>query len=120
MMTMPVCMLSVIDLVFKSTHEHAVSRQLTHVHAAQFPHLRRYAVLLDQRLLHAHTQRHYRGKGSLHSITERRVSELIPVLGSQPACDANHKLGGRLPLLSARPAATPATLKRAAANFAAL
>jgi len=55
MMTMPVCMLSVTDLVFKSTHEHAVSRQLTHVHAAQFPHLRRYAVLLDQRLLHAHT-----------------------------------------------------------------
>jgi len=119
---MPVCMLSVIDLVFKSTHEHAVSRQLTHVHAAQFPHLRRYAVLLDQRLLHAHTHSGTTdtGKGSLQSITERKVPELIPVLGSQPAGDANHKPGGRLPLLSARPAATPATLKRAAGNFAAL
>jgi len=29
----------------------------------------------------------------------------------------SHKLGGRLPLLSARPAVTPATLKRAATNF---
>jgi len=47
-------------------------------------------------------------------IIERRVPELIPVLGS----DVSHKPGGRLPLLSARPAATPATLKRAATNFA--
>jgi len=39
---------------------------------------------------------------------------LILVLGSQPAVDVNHKPGGRLPLLSARPAVTPATLKRAA------
>jgi len=45
--------------------------------------------------------------------------ELIPVLGSQPADDVSHKPGGRLPLLSARPAVTPATLKRAATNFAA-
>jgi len=57
-------------------------------------------------------------KGSPYSITERRVPELIPVLGSQPAGDVNHKPGGRLPLLSARPAVTLATLKRAAANFA--
>ena len=49
----------------------------------------------------------------------RRVPELIPVLGSQPAGDVSHKPGGRLPLLSARPAVTPATLKRAATNFAA-
>ena len=56
---------------------------------------------------------------SLHGITERRVPELIPVLGSQPAGDVSHKPGGRLPLLSARPAVTPATLKRAAINFAA-
>jgi len=48
-----------------------------------------------------------------------RVQELIPVLGSQPAGDVNHKPGGRLPLLSARPAFTLATLKRAATNFAA-
>jgi len=45
--------------------------------------------------------------------------ELIPVLGSQPAGDVNHKPGGRMPLPSARPAVTPATLKRAATNFAA-
>ena len=58
-------------------------------------------------------------KGSPYSITERRVPELIPVLGSQPANGVNHKPGGRLPLLSARPAVAPATLKRAATNFAA-
>ena len=58
-------------------------------------------------------------KGSPYSITERRVRELIPVLGSQPAGDVNHKPDGRLQLLSARPAVTPATLKKAATNFAA-
>ena len=58
-------------------------------------------------------------KGSPYSITERRVPELIPVLGSQPAGYVSHKPGGRLPLLSARPAVTLATLKRAATNFAA-
>ena len=60
-----------------------------------------------------------KSKGSPYSITELRVPELIPVLGSQPAGDVSHKPGGRLPLLSARPAVTPATLKRAATNFAA-
>ena len=60
-----------------------------------------------------------KGKSSLYSITERRVRELIAVLGSQPAGDVSHKPGGRLPLVSARPAVTPATLKRAATNFAA-
>ena len=44
---------------------------------------------------------------------------MIPVLARQPAGDASHKPGGRLPLLSARPTVTPATLKRAATNFAA-
>ena len=58
-------------------------------------------------------------KGSRYSITERRVPELIPVLGSQPAGDVSHKPGGRLPLHSARPAVTLATIKRAATNFAA-
>jgi len=58
-------------------------------------------------------------KGSPYSITERRVLELIAVLGSQPAGDVCHKPGGRLPLLSARPAVTPANLKTAATNFAA-
>jgi len=31
-----------------------------------------------------------KGKGSPYSITERRVPELIPVLGSQPARDVSH------------------------------
>jgi len=45
--------------------------------------------------------------------------ELILVLGRQPADDVSHKPAGRLPILSARPAVTLATLKRAATNFAA-
>jgi len=62
---------------------------------------------------------HVKVKVAQYSITESRVSELTPVLGSQPAGDVNHKPDGRLPLLSARPAVTPETLKRAATNFAA-
>ena len=58
-------------------------------------------------------------KDSPYSTAERRVPELIPVLGSQPGGDVSHKPGGRLPLLSAMPAVTRATLKRAATNFAA-
>ena len=58
-------------------------------------------------------------KGSPHSITERRVPELIPVLGSQPAGDVSHKPDDRLPLLSVRPAVTLATLKKAVTNSAA-
>ena len=58
-------------------------------------------------------------KGSPYSITERGVPELIPVLGSQPAGDVSHEPGGRLALLSARPAIISATLQRAATNFAA-
>ena len=60
-----------------------------------------------------------KGKGSPYSITECGVPELIPVLCSQPAGDVSHKPGGRLPLLSAKPAVTTATLNRAATNFAA-
>jgi len=60
-----------------------------------------------------------KGKGRPYSITERRVPELIPVLGCQPAGDVSHKPRGWLPLLSARPAVTPATLNRAPTNFAA-
>jgi len=60
-----------------------------------------------------------KGKGSLYSIIKQRVPELIPVLGSQPAGDVNHKPDSRLPLLSARPAVTSATLKRGATSFAA-
>jgi len=60
-----------------------------------------------------------KGEGSPYTITERRVPQLIPVLGSQPAGDVSHKPGGRLPLLSAKPAVIPETLKRAATSFAA-
>ena len=67
----------------------------------------------------AHLLFSLKGKGRPYSITERRVPELMPVLGSQPAGDVSHKPGGTLPLLSAKPAVTPATLKRAATNFAA-
>ena len=31
-------------------------------------------------------------------VTERRVPQLIPVRGSQPACNVSHKPGSRLPL----------------------
>jgi len=59
--------------------------------------------------------------GVFYKIDRSRIliksPELIPVLGSQPAGDVSHKPGGRLPLLSARPAVTPATLKRAATSF---
>ena len=60
-----------------------------------------------------------KGKGSRYSTAECRVPELIPVLCSHPAGDVSHKPGGRLPLLSARPAVTLATLKTAVTNFAA-
>jgi len=62
---------------------------------------------------------HYIKKDGSNLITECRVPELIPVLGSQPAGDVSHKPGGRLPLLSVRPAVALATLKRAATSFAA-
>ena len=55
-----------------------------------------------------------KGKGSPYSITERRVPELIPVLGSQPSGDVHNS---RLPLVSARPAVTLATPKRAATSL---
>jgi len=69
--------------------------------------------------LNALVERSVKGKGRPYSITKRRVREPIPVLGSQPAGDVSHKPGGRVPLLSARRAVTPATLKRAATSFAA-
>ena len=59
------------------------------------------------------------GKDSPYSTAKRRVPELIFVIGIQPAGDVSHKPGGRLPLLSARPAVTLATIKRAATNVAA-
>ena len=58
-------------------------------------------------------------KASPYAIAERRVPELIPVLGSQPASDVSHKPGGRLSQLSVRPVVTPATVKKGDTNFAA-
>ena len=60
-----------------------------------------------------------KSKASPYLITERRVPELISVLGSQPAGDVSDRRGGRLPLLSAKPAVTLATLKKVATSFAA-
>jgi len=75
-------------------------------HALPSPSLKRslFVTGLDSHLLHGFTSSRSeksKGKGIPHSITERRVPELIPVLGSQPAVDVSHKPGGRLPLLSA-------------------
>jgi len=53
-----------------------------------------------------------KSKGSSYSITKCRAPKLIPVLSSQPAGDVSHKPDGRLPLLSARHAVTPATRLR--------
>jgi len=69
-----------------------------------------FRLLVDCSALHKHSSTcTKKGKGSPHLITERRVQELISVLGSQPAGNVSHKPGGRLPLLAARPAVTPAT-----------
>ena len=58
-----------------------------------------------------------KGKGSPYSTAKHKVLEPIVVLGSQPAGDVSHKPGSRLPLLSARPAVTLATLKEASTSF---
>jgi len=86
-------------------HYHAVGERLTRTRCVP-AYIRPFEIII-------------KGKGTPYSITERRVPELIPVLGSQSAGDVSHKPGGRLPLLSARPTVTPATLKRAATSFAA-
>ena len=52
-------------------------------------------------------------------MLERRVPELIPVLGSQPAGDVSHKPGGEAAIIFRQACSYPATLKRAATNFAA-
>ena len=89
-----------------------------------FDHVSKYVCLLNRLAAmklsrSARSIRQRSKKGSPYSITERRVPELIPVLCSQPTGGVSHKPGGRLPLLSARPAVTLATLKRAATSFAA-
>jgi len=71
--------------------------------------LRDYITSRARSTYDTHTDR--RKKASPYSTTERTAPEPIPVPGSQPARDASHKPGGRLPLLSARPAVTPANLE---------
>jgi len=58
-----------------------------------------------------------KGKDSPYSITEHRVPELIPVLGSQPAGDASHKPSVGCHYFLPGPQLARATLKRAATNF---
>ena len=67
-----------------------------------------------------HSTEQKKVKSSPYSITERRVPELIPVLGSQPAGDVSHKPGGRLPLLTARPVVTVTALKEGCYQFCCL
>ena len=87
---------------------------------AHFTFMQRGLIIISVQFFSPYAlQRQVKDKGSPYSITERRVPEMIPVLGSQPAGDVSHKPGGRLPLLSARLAVTPATLKKAATNFTA-
>ena len=50
--------------------------------------------------------REAKSKDSPYSIAERKVPELIPVLGSQHTGYVSHKPGGRLSLLSTRTAVT--------------
>jgi len=56
--------------------------------------------------LHINLTAHFPVKGSPYSITERRIPELISVLGSQPAGGVSDKPGGRLAILTASPAVT--------------
>jgi len=48
-----------------------------------------------------------KGKGSPYSIAERRVLELVSVLGSQPAGDVSHKPGGRQLVINVRKSLPP-------------
>jgi len=99
--------------------EHFLSVQCTKCRGLQSLHTRNILELQYEVRSHVIVSFRKKGKGSPYSITKRRVPELIPVLGSQPAGDVSHKPGDRLPLLSARPVVIPATHKRAATNFAA-
>ena len=48
---------------------------------------------------------------NVNAVTEHRVPEPIPLLGSQTVGDVSHKPCCRLPLLSTRPAVTLTTLR---------
>ena len=121
-MTVNVTLLAVVDERHATKRRAAASLMLGSAPAAVDRHLSPAgptAANPPQNATDRHTPYRYIIKGSPYSITERRVLELIPVLGSHRAGGVSHKPGGRLPLLSARPAVTLATLKRAATNFTA-
>ena len=80
---------------------HGVEKSINHDVEEERIH-RAAVAAYTMRLNTASGEQYKKGKRSPYSITERRVPELIPVLGSQPASDVSHKPGGRLPLLSAR------------------
>jgi len=106
------------------THTHTPTRPVCRLYTYQYclvtSHIAKAALyILRERSSYSPCGLKVKFKGSPYSITECRVPELIPVLGSQPAGDVSHEPGSRLPLLSARPAVTPANLKRAATDFAA-
>ena len=54
-----------------------------------------------------------------HARDSLKTSRAVRNRSAQPSVDVSHKPGGRLPLLSARPAVTLASLKRAATSFTA-
>jgi len=79
---------------------------LVAVHSRQLADMCKY-VLQPIRQLHTPADNeeykvHGKGKGCPYSITECRVPQLIPVLGSQPGGDMSHKPCGRQPLLPPR------------------
>ena len=60
------------------------------------------------------------GESSVRNVSlKQKLTQHLPKVLSQPAGDVIHKPGGKVPLLSARPAVTFATLKKAATSFAA-
>ena len=90
------------------------TKKLVYCAAELMSHLQSHCVSCGSQSWWQH-RKQVKRKGSPYSITEHR----IPQLCSQPTGDVSHKPGGRLPLLSARPAVTLATLKRAGTSFAA-
>ena len=114
----PRCLTADIVQVFKRVKE-ILDLEFSIIHAVTHTHTRARTDTLIKMLISPVTVPWNKGKGSPYSSAERRVPEPIPIFDSQPAGDMSHKPGGRLPLLSARPAVTLAILKRAAAIFGA-
>ena len=106
----------------KLDHGDVVQQLGTLDHNLQWFHALIFLPRLYQRcvqLLRTTWQWHTLKKVKIAYTLLRSIGFCIPVLGSQPAGDVSHNPGVRLPLLSARPVVTPATLKRAATSFAA-